>query len=149
MILHDEDEFDMSAHMASVLSSIHITKSNCKQLQEEQRWKTWDIEKWKQVCYQTVKEMLYWDVAVSIDKKVVDFVVSFKSQPHPTLANTLVELLRYWESQGINTQLCPRPTRILTTEELLQQTKGQRSLSAQELKKFTDYMQNRKKGKTI
>ncbi len=149
MIVHNEDEFDMHAYMASVLLSTHITKSNCKQLQEEQQWKTWDTERWKEVCSQTVKEMLYWDVAVSVDKKVVDFIVSFKSQINPTLNQTHVDLLRYWQSQGIDTHLCPRPSRLITTKELLEHTRGQRSLSARELKKFTDYMQNRKKGKTI
>lgn len=149
MIVHNEDEFDVSAYMASIVSSTHITKSNFKQLQEEQGWKTWDIEKWKQVCRQTVKELLYWDVAVNVDKKVVDFVISFKSQTHPTLRKTHLDLLRHWESQGIDTQLCPRPSRILTTQELLEQTRGQRSLSVRERKKFTDYMQSRKKGKTI
>lgn len=145
MINHEHDEMEMQSYMASVLVSTQLTKDHCKKLQQEQGWLKWDREKWKEICCEKVKEILHWDVALTNDQKIVDFVLTFKMASPPTLYQTHCDLLRYWESKGINTQFCPRPQKVLSTQELAKMVQGQRSLSQNERERITQFMQRQKR----
>ena len=146
MIINDEDQFDTHAYAASVLVYVGVAHNPSQKLslQREQNWKQWHAEKWKDVCCQTVKDLLLWDVAVTTDQRVVDFVRCFQAQTSPTLSATQRALIQHWDSQGIETRLCPRPPVILTTEQLATSMEQPRSLPAQERKKFTNFFKKHK-----